>query len=120
MAIVKPILLSASSMSGFKVYDTERKDIGDIKDLMLDMGTGRIAYAVLSFGGFLGFGDKLFAIPFKALMLDPKKESFVLNISKEKLEQSRGFDKSNWPDMADSEWAAELHEYYDHKPFWQE
>jgi len=86
---------------------------------MLDVPSGRIAYAVLSSGGFLGIGDKLFAIPWRALTLDPENKRFILDMSKEQLEQAPGFDKDHWPSMADELWVREVHSYYSARPYWE-
>jgi hypothetical protein len=79
---------------------------------------GRIAYAVLSFGGFLGMGDKLFAIPWNALALDTVEKRFILNVDKERLKGAPGFDKENWPNMADHAWGAKVFTYHGAKPYW--
>jgi sporulation protein YlmC with PRC-barrel domain len=104
--------LSASTLSGDRVVNSAGEDLGKINELMIDLPTGRIAYAVLSFGGFLGMGDKLFAIPWKALRVDQENHNVVLNASKETLENAPGFDKDNWPDMSDASWGTRIHEYY--------
>ena len=85
---------------------------------MIDLDRGRIAYAVLSFGGFLGMGDKLFAIPWQAFSVDTGKKRLVLNIKKELLEKAPGFDKNKWPDMADLSLGSTLYGYYGYKPYW--
>ena len=85
---------------------------------MIDVDTGQIAYAVLSFGGFLGFGDKLFAIPWNALKLDAANKVFKLNIERKVLKSAPGFDKDNWPDMADSAWGYEIYQHYGYEPYW--
>jgi hypothetical protein len=79
---------------------------------MIDMATGRIAYAVLSFGGLLGMGDKLFAVPWAALKLDTVNERFTLNVPKARLKEAPGFDKDSWPPMADKAWAGGVHRFY--------
>jgi hypothetical protein len=86
---------------------------------MLDVPSGRVAYAVLSSGGFLGIGDKLFAIPWSALTLDADNKCFILNIDKERLKNAPGFDKDHWPSMADQRWATEVHSYYQRRPYWE-
>ncbi|HVS03537.1 MAG TPA: PRC-barrel domain-containing protein, partial [Thermoanaerobaculia bacterium] len=88
------------------------------KELMIDVDQGRVAYAVLSFGGFLGMGDKLFAIPFESLRLDATKEHFLLDLPKERLEKAPGFDKDNWPSTADRTWGEEIHRFYGVEPYW--
>jgi hypothetical protein len=84
---------------------------------MLDMRTGRVSYAVLSFGGFMGMGDKLFAVPWHALVLDTVNKRFTLNVAKDRLESAQGFDQDNWPNMADSVWARGIHSYYGTTPY---
>lgn len=108
---------SVSTLEGTTVINKAGENLGKIEDFMVDLATGRIAYAVLSFGGFLGIGNKLFAIPINALKLDLNKESFILNVDKERLENAPGFDSSNWPDMADPEWGSKVHSYYGVQPY---
>lgn len=115
-----PKVLSASSLMTDKVVDPVGETLGDIKELMIDLQDGRIAYAVLSFGGILGLGDKLFAIPWEALTLDTDRKVFVLNVDKETLEQAPGFDKDNWPDnaMYEAGWLNDVYDYYGYSPYW--
>jgi sporulation protein YlmC with PRC-barrel domain len=118
MPTIAPRVLSASTINGDAVHNPQGEDLGHIKDLMIDVATGRVAYAVLSFGGFLGLGDKLFAVPFQALELDARNECFKLDIDKERLKHAHGFDKDNWPDMADQRWQTEVHGVYGVEPYW--
>ncbi|MGF6487686.1 PRC-barrel domain-containing protein [Pseudomonas frederiksbergensis] len=112
-----PDLMGADTLIGNDVYNHNEEDLGDIKEIMLDVRNGRVSYAVLSFGGFLGMGEKLFAVPWNALTLDTVNKRFVLNVEKERLENAPGFDKDNWPNMADETWATEIHSFYGTKPF---
>lgn len=114
-----PQVLSASTITGDEVRNPEGDDLGKIEEVMLDMGSGRISYAVLSFGGVMGLGDKLFAIPWSALELDPDNRCFVLDVEKEKLENAPGFAKDNWPSFADNTWATQIHSYYGSRPYWE-
>lgn len=107
-----PRLMGADTLIGNDVYNLEDEDIGDIKEIMLDVTTGDISYAVLSFGSILGFGEKLFAVPWKALKLDTENKRFTLDISKSRLENAPGFDKDAWPDFADQTWTNDIHSYY--------
>lgn len=107
------IVLSASSITGDSVRNAEGEDLGELEDLMIDTATGKINYAVLSFGGFLGMGDKLFAVPWQALTLNPDEEKFILNVDKERLKDAPGFDKDDWPDMANPTWNDEINTYYE-------
>ncbi|MEO6423044.1 MAG: PRC-barrel domain-containing protein [Candidatus Nitrotoga sp.] len=97
-------LMSASSLIGDDVYNLADEDLGDIKEIMLDMKTGKISYAVLSYGGILGMGDKYFAVPWGALKLDTENKRFILDVAKDKFENSPGFDKDNWPERPDPAW----------------
>jgi sporulation protein YlmC with PRC-barrel domain len=112
-------VLSAGTLKGDKVVNLQDEDLGKIEDLMIDLERGRIAYAVLSFGGFLGMGDKLFAIPWDALTVDTGNKRLVLNVDKELLKRAPGFDKNHWPDMTDPAWGAELYGYYGYRPYWE-
>ena len=86
---------------------------------MLDVPRGRIAYAVMSSGGFLGMGDKLFAIPWSALTLDTDNKCFVLDVDKQRLQDAPGFDKDNWPSTADPDFDSRVHSYYGARPYWE-
>lgn len=112
------IVLSGSSLKGDKVVNYKGEDLGKIEEIMIDLDRGRVAYAVLSFGGFLGLGDKLFAIPWQAITVDTVKKQLILNADKALLEKAPGFDKDNWPDMADLSLGTTLYGYYGYKPYW--
>jgi len=107
-----PYLMGAETLVGNDVYNKQSEDLGDIKEIMLDMRTGRVSYAVLEFGGFLGMGTKLFAVPWSALTLDTVNKRFVLDASKDRLKNAPGFEKDQWPDMADVAWEKGIHDYY--------
>jgi sporulation protein YlmC with PRC-barrel domain len=107
-----PHLMGAQTLIGNDVYNRDAEDLGEIKEIMLDMRTGRVSYAVLSFGGFLSVGEKLFAVPWEALKLDTINKRFVLDVNKEQLAGAPGFDKSKWPDMADAAWERDIRAYY--------
>ena len=115
-----PSLMGADTLIGEDVYNHREEDLGDIKEIMLDMRSGRIAYAVLSFGGFLGMGEKLFAVPWNALTLDTVNKRFILNVEKERLKEAPGFDKDHWPNMADTTWATGIHNYYGTTPYYDD
>jgi hypothetical protein len=107
-----PALMGADTLIGDSVVNGAEEDLGDIKEIMLDMHTGQVAYAVLSFGGFIGLGEKLFAVPWGALHLDTLNKRFVLNVERERLENAPGFDPGAWPDMSDLNWAKQIHTFY--------
>jgi sporulation protein YlmC with PRC-barrel domain len=111
-----PHLMGAETLVGNDVFNKASEDVGDIKEIMIDMRSGRVSYAVLSFGGFMGVGEKLFAVPWNALKLDTVNKRFELDVSKDRLESAPGFDKNKWPDMADPAWIADIHAYYGTTP----
>jgi sporulation protein YlmC with PRC-barrel domain len=113
-----PNVMDAATLAGDSVVNAAGEDLGKIEAIMLDVTSGRIAYAVLSFGGFLGMGKKLFALPWGALTLDAVEKRFILDASKERLENAEGFDKDHWPSMAEPGWATRLHSYYNVTPYW--
>jgi hypothetical protein len=110
--------MAASSLEGDRVLSSDGEDIGKIKEIMLDVSSGSIAYAVLSSGGFLGIGDKLLAVPWSALTLDTDRKCFLLSVPGETVKNAPGFDKDHWPTMADPTWAISVHEYYGLAPYW--
>jgi sporulation protein YlmC with PRC-barrel domain len=112
-------VISASTLSGVRVRNGAGDDLGIIEEIMLDVPSGRIAYAVLSFGGFLGIGSKLFAVPWKALELNQEKQEFVLDVDRNTIENAPGFDKHHWPDMADRSFADTIHEHYGQTVYWE-
>lgn len=104
--------LSASSLIGDEVYNPKGEKIGKLEEIMLDVKSGEIAYVVLSFGGFLGIGDKLFALPWRAVTIDEDQERALVNIDKSRLENAPGFDKDDWPDFSSATYRERLEEYY--------
>ena len=127
--------MKASNIIGTNVVNPDGDKLGDVKEIVIDPRTGRVAYAVVSFGGFLGMGTKLFAIPFSALKYNVTKSEFanneyiipsehiqseyVLDISKERLEKAPGFDIDHWPLMSDEKWHRDMHRYYERLPYWE-
>ena len=102
------------------VVNPQGENLGDIKDFMIDTENGRIVYAVLSFGGLWGLGDKLFALPMEALTVDTDKERFVTNIRKDQLENAPGFDKDNWPKTTDQRaFVDSIYSHYGYTPYYE-
>jgi sporulation protein YlmC with PRC-barrel domain len=112
-------VMRASEAIGETVINAQGEDLGEIADIVLDAESGQIRYVVLSFGGFLGMGDKLFAIPWNSFKYVPGEKLYVLDMDRERLENAPGFDPAHWPDMEDPNWGQEVHEFYGHRPFWQ-
>jgi sporulation protein YlmC with PRC-barrel domain len=108
-----------SQIVGADVENAQGEDLGKIEDLVLDPQNGRVSYAVLSFGGFLGLGEKYFAIPWNALQAKAgEDDTMILNVDKEKLQNAPGFDRNNWPDTTNRQWGEEIHAYYGVQPYW--
>lgn len=107
-----PELMGADTLLGNDVYNDKGESLGEIREFMIDMASGKIAYAVLSFGGLLGMGGKLFAVPWSAMVLDTANKRFTLNVPKDTLKDAPGFDKDLWPAMSDQTWAAGVHKFY--------
>ena len=113
-----PDVMAAATLDGNEVVSSDGEDVGTISDIMLDVRSGRIAYAVLSEGGFLGMGSNLHAIPWSALTLDTEDKRFVVDITAQRLKDDPGFDKDHWPTMADATWGESTHSYYNRQPYW--
>jgi sporulation protein YlmC with PRC-barrel domain len=113
-----PDFLSAESFMDDKVVNREGEDLGKFEDLMIDLADGKVAYAALSFGGILGMGSKLLAIPWRALSLRVHEHAFVLDIPKEDLKNAEGFDKYNWP-VTNRRSLSTMYSYYGYQPYWE-
>lgn len=117
--VAKSPVLSSSTISGDKIVNRRGENLGEIKDLMIDLNTGCVAYAVLEFGGLAGLGSKLFAVPLQAMEVDTENHRFIFEQSKETLEHAPGFDKNDWPDFADRDWGAGVYAHYGVRPYWE-
>jgi hypothetical protein len=104
--------MSADTLEDTNVYNHQGENLGEVEEIMINVPEGKVEYAVVEFGGFLGIGTKYFAVPWPALRLDTEEKCFRLNVSKDALEDAEGFDKDNWPDMANPEWAARTRAVY--------
>lgn len=109
---INTTLLSASTITGDEIFNMHNEKLGTIQDIMIDPATGSIRYAVLASDGFLGIGDRQFAIPWKSLKLDIENKCFILDIAAERLKKAPGFDKDQWPDMADTTWHSTIESWY--------
>jgi hypothetical protein len=110
--------MSATTLIGDGIRNPQDESLGDLKEIMFDTSTGEIAYGVVSYGGILGLGDKLFAVPWNAFSIDHENHKLVLNVSKDRLKDAPGFDKDNWPNFADPTLGLEIYGYYGRKPYW--
>ena len=101
---------------GSKVMNLKGETLGKIDDLVVDVDTGRILYAILDFGGFLGIGTKLFPVPWDSLAALPLEGTFFLNQTKDQMEKAPAFDKKNLPDLGDVQWGAGILKHYGARP----
>jgi len=109
----------ASSVIGSNVVNPKGESLGDIKEIVIDPRTGKVAYVVVAFGGFFSMGEKLFAIPFSAFDFNVPNKEYVLDVSKERLEAAPGFDADKWPMMSDEKWNRDVHKYFERSPYWE-
>ena len=107
-----PELMGAETLIGDHVHNLKNEHLGEIKEIMLDMRTGKIAYAVMSSGGVLSIGEKLFAVPWAGADARHRHKRFTMDVDKAPIDNAPGFDTDNWPDMADQNWASQIHGYY--------
>lgn len=111
--------VKATSMIGTSVINPKGESLGDIKEVVIDPRSGKVAYAVVSFGGVFKLGEKLFAIPYSAFDYEVKKNKYVLDVSKESMEAAPGFDSGHWPTMSDEKWNRDVYKFYKRSPYWE-
>ena len=114
----QPLALSAGTLKGDKVVNLNDEAIGTVEEIMIDINTGHVAYVVVSFGGILGIGDKLFAVPWSTLRVDTERQVVVIDADKALLERAPGFDKVNWPETPNGQWYHDLYQFYKQEPYW--
>jgi PRC-barrel domain protein len=113
------VLLGTASVYGDRVYDVADRFLGEIQELVLDIRSGRVAYALIAVGGFLGMGRNLFAIPWSTVTVDRVYRRCVLNIDLERLIDAPSLDGDFLPRMSDPSWATELHAHLGCRPYWK-
>lgn len=105
--------LRASKVIGMKVRNAQDQDLGNIDDLIVDVNNERVAYAILAFGGTLGFGEKRFAYPLPLFQPAPgRTNELVLNVDEERLKKAPGFERKNWPDWNQAAYRGEVDRYF--------
>ncbi len=98
-------LVRAHDLLNKNVRNPQNENLGKIEDLVLDLHSGRVRYAVLEAGGFLGVGDKYFAVPLSAFTASPNAKDYVMQASKDQFKNAKGFDSSHWPTTASRDWS---------------
>ena len=114
-------LVSSQDVIGVKVKNPQNEDLGKIEMLIIEKITGKTCYVILSFGGFLGLGDKLFPLPWNEIHYNPESDAFILNVPKETLKQAPQLDKNKMLDFNfdDRVWGESVFKHYKTKPYWQ-
>lgn len=111
-------LISANKVEGTPVYNRKGDKLGTVEDIMIDKFTGQVGYAVLSFGGFLGIGDKHHPLPWQVLDYDPKMGGYVVELDKKQLQDAPSYAADQDPDWEDRVWGKRVHDYYNVPPYW--
>jgi sporulation protein YlmC with PRC-barrel domain len=111
--------MSAGTLIGDKVTNAQNDNLGDLKEIMLDVDTGRVGYGVLETGAFLGMAGKYLAVPWQAFGIDERNHKLVLNVPKETLQNAEGFDKNDWPDTTNPDFGRRIHQHYGYAPYWE-
>ena len=110
-------LISADKVEGTAVYNPAGEKIGKIENIMIDKQSGKVAYAVMSFGGFLGIGDKYYPLPWSMLKYDTRLGGYVVNLDKKVLEGAPAYESRDRIDWDDAKWGRRVHDYYGIAPY---
>lgn len=111
-------LMSAGALCGDRVVNRRGELLGTVSELMLDVERGCIAYVVMAYGGFMGMGERLYALPWSALQLDAERGYLLLDADRSTFDTAPAFDKDHWPSTPDAEWHREVHRHYRSLPYW--
>lgn len=111
-------LISAEKVAGTNVYNTAGDSLGEIEDVMIDKRSGKIAYAVMSFGGFLGMGERYHPLPWNTLKYDTNQGGYVVGLTKEQLKGAPTYGRDESPAWGDRAYEQGIHDYYKTAPYW--
>lgn len=106
-------LIASNKVEGTAVYNRQGERLGTVYNFMVDKYSGQVAYAVMSFGGFLGMGQSYHPLPWKVLCYDTTKGGYVVDLDKERLKQAPSFAAGQTPNWSDRGWSKSIDEYYD-------
>ena len=109
--------IRASKLIGMNIHNSQGESVGEVNDIVIDSRSGKIRYAAVTYGGFLGVGNKMFAVPFEAFKVGsaPNQRTtnhLILDVTAKQLEGSTGFDEDHWPDFADQKLLLDLDHRY--------
>ena len=111
-------LISADKVKGTVVYNSSGDKLGTVENVMIDKQSGKVAYAVMSFGGFLGIGERYHPLPWSTLDYDVQQDGYCVPMSKEVLEKAPTYAAGDKIDMSDRRWGEQVHRYYNVDPYW--
>jgi hypothetical protein len=111
-------LISAEKVQGTPVYNTQGESLGELEDVMIDKRSGKIAYAVMSFGGFLGVGNDYHPLPWNTLKYDTRQGGYVVGLTKQQLEGAPRFASNDNPAWGNRAYEQSIHDYYKAPPYW--
>ncbi len=111
-------LIGAHQVQGTTVYNTALEKLGSVEDVMIDKTSGRIAYAILSFGGFLGIGDRYYPLPWEKLSYDKEMGGYIVDVSRDVLEGAPSYSDEATAGWNDEAWGRGIYTYYGAHPYW--
>lgn len=111
-------LIASDKVEGTAVYNRQGERLGTVHNFMLDKSTGRVAYAVMSFGGFLGMGESYHPLPWRVLNYDTSQGGFVIDLDKSRLAKAPSYTASNVPNWSDRAYGSRIDDYYGMSPYW--
>ena len=111
-------LISADKVEGTAVYDRAGEKLGTIDKIMIDKISGKVPYAVMSFGGFLGMGESYHPLPWNVLDYDTNKGGYVVDLDPDLLKGAPTLGRDETVDWRDEAWNRRLHDYYGVTPYW--
>jgi hypothetical protein len=112
-------LISSDKVEGTAVYNREGEKLGSIHSLMIDKTSGKVAYAIMSFGGFLGMGDRYHPLPWSVLDYETSQGGYVVDLDRSKLEGAPTYSSSETPNWSDRRWGQQVHDYYGTRSYWE-
>jgi hypothetical protein len=111
-------LIASDKVEGTAVYNRQGERLGTVHNFMVDKSTGRVAYAVMSFGGFLGMGESYHPLPWRVLNYDTSQGGFVIDLDKSRLAKAPSYTASNVPNWSDRAYGSRIDDYYGMSPYW--
>ena len=110
-------LISSDKVVGTPVYNRQTEHLGSVYNLMLDKHSGQVAYAVMSFGGFLGIGESYHPLPWRVLTYDPRQGGYVVDLDRRRLETAPSYTSSTPPNWSDRNYGHRVDDFYGVPPY---